>query len=480
MGTVRSSNSLAVGRLSAAGLLLLLFGLAAVTPPPSSAQTIRTATASATARPSLPPFFATQTALSRGSSGPRFVSSATATRAPTSPAPGRTATPAAARPTPTRTPGAPAPSPSPLPPPFVVRPGALAGKTIAVDPGHGGRDPGAVHHGLHEAEVNLAIALELRPFLEAAGARVVLTRDGDRAVASSGGTDDDLQARVHIANAAEADLFLSIHSNAHSNDDIQGAMTFFGPEQGFVSGAQRTPRLVALSRQLAGAINRELIIATGQVDRGVRSASFWVLGGPRLPAVLVETGFLTNEDEARRLGSSGHQRRIAQGIAAGVARFLATAEDGRFVADVTVPDGATVMPGEPFLKTWRLRNTGATRWGPGYRLAFRGGDRVGGPASVPLPAPPVPPGGEVEVSVPLQANPEDAGHLLEGEWQLQNPNGFWFGDRIWVTLRAAGSAGSARATPRPLPPTPTPTPAPLPTDRAAPLAHPDATYVEAT
>jgi N-acetylmuramoyl-L-alanine amidase len=355
-----------------------------------------------------------------------------------------------------------------------VAPGALAGKTIVVDPGHGGPDPGAVYFGVRECDVNLGVALQLRPLLEAAGARVVMTRVVDAAVAP-GGLDDDLQARVDVANRTKADLFVSIHANAHSNNELQGAITYYGTESGFNSGAQRSARLVALSRQLAGALNGEVANVTGETNRGTRLATFWVLGGPRAPAVLIETGFLTNPDEAARLATPPYQGLVARGVAAGVARYLATAEDAQFVADVTLGDGAGIAPGVTFVKTWRVRNSGATTWGPGYRLAFQSGDALGAPLAVPLPAGPVAPGGELELSVPLQAAADQARRSLKGQWQLQSPDGSWFGDRLWVSVRAALAPQPAAP-----PPTPAPTPTPPPTERAAPIPHPEVVYVEAT
>ena len=149
-----------------------------------------------------------------------------------------------------------------------------------------------------------------------------------------------------MAQQAQADLFVSIHANAHTDREVQGAISFYGPEAGFNSGARRTPRLVARSRQLATALNREVALAAGQIDRGTRAATFWVLGGPRAPAVLVEIGFLTNAEEAALLATPAHQRYIAQGVAAGIGRYLAFEEDAQFVADVTLGDGAILTPGQ--------------------------------------------------------------------------------------------------------------------------------------
>jgi hypothetical protein len=107
------------------------------------------------------------------------------------------------------------------------------------------------------------------------------------------------------------------------------------------------------------------------------------------------------------------------------------------------------------MKTWRLRNTGVTAWGPGYRLGFQAGDQLGAPDLVALPSAPVPPGAEVDVSVPLQAPAQDTAGPVAGRWQLQSPGGLWFGDRVWVTIQARLV---------------------LLTDRAAPLDHPEVRY----
>ena len=341
--------------------------------------------------------------------------------------------------------------------------GTLAGRRIAIDPGHGAPDPGAVYNGLYESNVNLAVALEVRALLAAAGADATLTRSTERALvaAPSGDVvdlDRDLQARVNVGNQANADLFVSLHSNVGNDPSVRGAITFYGAEGGFASGARRTPRQVGLSVQLASDIQRELTVAAGASDRGVRPATFWVLGGPRAPAVLVEMGYLTSPEEAALLGSPAYQRRLAQGIVAGIARYFATQDDAVFVADVTLADGVQVFPGTPLVKTWRLRNTGLTTWGPGYRFGFSSGDQLGGPDSVPLPVV-VPPGAEVDVSVPLQAPAQDTPAALTGWWQLRAPDGLWFGDRVWVAVQARTV---------------------LPTDRAAPIPHPALRYVDVT
>lgn len=105
-----------------------------------------------------------------------------------------------------------------------------------------------------------------------------------------------------------------------------------------------------------------------------------------------------------------------------------------WVADVTIPDGQTFRPGESFLKTWRVRNKGATAWGDGYRLAFFSGERMDGPASIPLPE--TPPNAETEISVRLTAPPSPG--VYRSTWKPQTPDGRFFEHEQWAEIRVAG------------------------------------------
>jgi uncharacterized repeat protein (TIGR01451 family) len=106
-------------------------------------------------------------------------------------------------------------------------------------------------------------------------------------------------------------------------------------------------------------------------------------------------------------------------------------DGARFVADVTIPDGTKLQPGEEFTKTWRLRNTGTTTWTTDYRLVFNGGDQMGAPQYVNLPVA-VPPSATVDISVPMTA-PESGG-AKRGYWRMENSAGLKFGDTIWVDI----------------------------------------------
>lgn len=186
--------------------------------------------------------------------------------------------------------------------------GVLRGKVIVVDPGHGGHNPGAVANGIHEADVNLAVSLQLKDRLERAGAEVVMTRQTDRSVANADSSlGQELQARLDIAEKNKADLFVSLHSNSNQDKNIAGAMTFYPQDR---------------SSQLALDVQRALIDQTGATDKGVAPATFYVLRNASMPSILVEMGFVTNPQEAGSLNDYSYQGKLSQGIFNGIVRYL--------------------------------------------------------------------------------------------------------------------------------------------------------------
>lgn len=186
--------------------------------------------------------------------------------------------------------------------------GALRGKVIVVDPGHGGHNPGAVANGVHEADVNLAVSLLLRDKLLNEGAKVVMTRQTDVSVANRNSTlGQELQTRVDIAEKNAADLFVSIHANSNPDNRINGAMTFYPQNK---------------SSQLARDVQNALTKQTGAADKGVAPATFYVLRKTSMPSILVEAGFLTNKQEAMKLKDSSYQNEIAQGVFNGIVSYL--------------------------------------------------------------------------------------------------------------------------------------------------------------
>lgn len=181
----------------------------------------------------------------------------------------------------------------------------LNGMTIALDPGHGGYDPGAVGStGLSEKTVNLAVALQLAPMLESAGARVILTRNADYG--------PGLWQRINLANTAGAHLFLSIHSNAHTQPWANGTETYY-----YAYGANS-----AKSRYLAQQLQQELVRTLGLRDLGVKTANFYVISYAAMPAALVELGFLTHYGDEAFLRQPQNQRRAAEALLRGLENYL--------------------------------------------------------------------------------------------------------------------------------------------------------------
>ena len=201
-----------------------------------------------------------------------------------------------------------APQPAPATPTPV--PGPLSGVTVCVDPGHGGYDGGAYGASRRaEKEINLAVARQLASALEERGARVILTRDTDTALADEGPERKrrDLQARVDAA--AEADIFLSIHMNEYRTAAESGPQVFYRQGQ-------------ADSRLLAGFLQQSMNAALSPArPRSAHTGEYYLLEHLAIPAVLVECGFLSNPDEEQKLLTPDYQRRVAESIAEGVAEF---------------------------------------------------------------------------------------------------------------------------------------------------------------
>lgn len=174
---------------------------------------------------------------------------------------------------------------------------------IVLDPGHGGRDPGAVGiGGLRETDIVLEVGLQVAELLKRQGAEVILTRQDEREI--------DLEPRVLTANRADADLFVSIHANAisMSRPDVNGVETYF-----YSSSA---------SEALAGNLQESVLEATGMNSRGVKEARFYVLRRTTMPAALIEVGFVTGADDAPRLADRDFRVLLAQAITRGILQYV--------------------------------------------------------------------------------------------------------------------------------------------------------------
>jgi len=220
----------------------------------------------------------------------------------------------------------------------------LGVRTVVIDPGHGGPRPGTIgKSGLQEKEVNLAVALALQKLLrEKAGLEAVLTRESD--------VDVSLEDRTVIANQKRADLFVSIHANAHRDRRRGGVETFFlnvSPDPSVVElaaaeNATSTKNIgemktilqkivqnskVQESRGLAEKVQRNLVKALSQDlpsvrDLGVKGGPFWVLIGGEMPSVLVEISHLSNSREEAKLRTPRYRELAARGIFDGIMEYV--------------------------------------------------------------------------------------------------------------------------------------------------------------
>ncbi len=173
--------------------------------------------------------------------------------------------------------------------------------SVIIDPGHGGKDPGAIGiGGLQEKDVILPISVRVAQILQQNGVQAVLTRNSDFFVS--------LQGRVDLAEQRNADLFVSIHANSVglSRPDVSGLEVYY-----YSSGAN-----------LAQTVRSSILSSVNVRDRGVRKARFYVLRKSSMPAILVETGYVTGREDAAKLASPQYREQMAQGIADGILSYI--------------------------------------------------------------------------------------------------------------------------------------------------------------
>ena len=217
----------------------------------------------------------------------------------------------------------------------------LTVQTVFIDAGHGGRDPGTAHNNVIERAVTLDVAKTLGRLLSANGVDVVFSRSRDKFVG--------LSERTARANAARADLFISIHVNANTDARVNGLETYYldlartpqaakvaalenagsdrrlGDMQNMLADVMLNAR-IGESRRLAGDIQQKALSRLKKRNfatrsNGVKSAPFHVLIGAQMPAILVELGYCTNVDEAARLADAKYRYALAEGLAEGILAY---------------------------------------------------------------------------------------------------------------------------------------------------------------
>ncbi|WP_343762906.1 N-acetylmuramoyl-L-alanine amidase [Clostridium oceanicum] len=188
------------------------------------------------------------------------------------------------------------------------------GVTICIDPGHGGRDPGAIgYSGVKEKDVTLKVGLKLGNILKQRGINVIYTRDTDIDLApktSSFNVSADLQKRCDISNAANAKYTISIHANSFSASSANGTETYY--YEGSVEG-----------KKLAEAVQKHIVEDLGTTNRGIKDGSWLYIAKHTTSAtILTELGFLSNPEDERKLNSDSYQNKYANAIAKGVFEVL--------------------------------------------------------------------------------------------------------------------------------------------------------------
>lgn len=236
------------------------------------------------------------------------------------------------------------PAVAPTPDPTLIQQLGLKVKTIVIDPGHGGKDPGAIGRGgLREKDVTLKLGLMLREKLtREAGARTILTRDADIFI--------PLEERTAIANSQDADIFVSLHINASPRRAASGIETYILS----LSKNEEARRLAARenatstrsvsdlefilndliktaktndSARLAAVVQDNLVDGLknkydGIRSHGVKGAPFYVLVGTKMPAILVEVSFISNPEDEKRLNDEAYLREVVEGISSGIMHYI--------------------------------------------------------------------------------------------------------------------------------------------------------------
>jgi len=175
---------------------------------------------------------------------------------------------------------------------------------IVLDPGHGGKEsPGCTHDDIMEREITLELAFQLKEVLTQNGYTVLMTREEDKTV--------ELEDRAKIANESGADLFISLHINAHDDTSVSGIETWFNPNTNERSSV------------LAEAVQKSITNITNAKDRGTYSNStLIVIRDTLIPSCLVEVGYLSNDKDRENMTTAAYREKLSQGILDGVDQYF--------------------------------------------------------------------------------------------------------------------------------------------------------------
>jgi N-acetylmuramoyl-L-alanine amidase len=212
---------------------------------------------------------------------------------------------------------------------------------VVIDPGHGGVDSGALSAGVLEKDLTLDVAQRLRRIIHLHGFETLLTRDGDEY--------KSLANRADFANRQRDCIFISIHFDEGKLAASTGVETYYAERQferavpfsswlPFLRQAgEQSPNL--FSQSLAGFIQESLVLRTQAFNRGTRTEQFYVIANVRHPAVLVEGGFLTNQDDVAKLASGEYRERMATAICEGILHYRDALRGRQSTLAVAAPEG---------------------------------------------------------------------------------------------------------------------------------------------
>lgn len=192
---------------------------------------------------------------------------------------------------------------------------SLKNKVIVIDPGHGGADPGAQSSGLKEKDINLDISLRLRDYLESKGCIVILTREVDKDFYLPGfvlgrmAKRAELDKRINLATENNADLFISVHTNSFPRPNTYGMETYYY--------LKSSP-----GKALAEVIQKQLSLLQSDNKRKSKAGDYYLINQSKMPAVIVEVGFISNPRERNLLLSNTYRDSIASAIGTGIEHYF--------------------------------------------------------------------------------------------------------------------------------------------------------------
>ena len=179
---------------------------------------------------------------------------------------------------------------------------------VVIDPGHGGEDPGKVGvNDVLEKDINLQIGMKVKTLLEGEGVQVIMTREDDNVPKIK---REDLEERIALINEVNPDMVICIHQNSFTDPTVAGAQVFY-------HGSSE------ISREIAQILQEELWAMDGEHKREIKgNENYYMLSETKVPTVIVECGFLSNQDDAEKLKTDEYQNEIANAINMGIIKWL--------------------------------------------------------------------------------------------------------------------------------------------------------------